>query len=428
MNSTPTWFGHPRGLTILFLTETWEKFSFFGMRALLVYYMTRQLGIGQAQSSYIYGFYAASAYFTPILGGVIADRWLGRRRAVMLGGAIMAAGHFMMAFEGLFFPALVVIAAGNGLFLPNVPSQIEGLYARDDPKRTSGYSVYYVGINLGAFLAPLVCGTIGELFGWHWGFTVAGVGMLAGLGIYASGLRYLAPDTPRSLPVQTASEPESSTGSRTWVLLLAVAFAVVVYRGAYEQAGNTVALWIDTGVERNVGGGHQIPMTWFLSLNPLIVFLLTPVVLAHWAKRAARGAEQSALSKMAIGALALGVAYLLLAAVSTGGAQAAWPWVVLFFLIMTVGEIYILPIGLSLFGQLAPRRLTATVIAAWFMATSVGNLFAGALGSLWSRLTPSTFFVLIAAIAGVAAVMLRALAARQRAATVVGYVAKQDAG
>src|SRR5262249_9347136 len=145
MPTTPTWFGHPRGLTILFLTETWEKFSFFGMRALLVYYMTRQLGIGQAQTSYIYGLYAASAYFTPILGGFGGARWLGRRRAVLLGGAIMAAGHFMMASESLFFPALVVIALGNGLFLPSLPSQIEGLYTRGDPRRTSGYSVYYVG-------------------------------------------------------------------------------------------------------------------------------------------------------------------------------------------------------------------------------------------------------------------------------------------
>ena len=189
------WFGQPRGLTILFLTETWEKFSFFGMRALLIYYMTRHLDIEQAHASYIYGLYGAAVYFTPIIGGMLADRWLGRRRAVMLGGAIMAAGHFMMTSESLFYPALVVIACGNGLFLPSLPSQIEGLYAKDDPRRTSAYSIYYVGINLGAFLAPLICGTLGELFGWHWGFSAAGVGMLLGLLIYWSGSRYLPSQT-----------------------------------------------------------------------------------------------------------------------------------------------------------------------------------------------------------------------------------------
>ena len=151
------WFGQPRGLTILFLTEMWEQFSFFGMRALLVYYMTKQLLIGQGQASLIYGLYTAGVYFTPIVGGAIADRWLGRKRAVVLGGAIMAAGHFMMAFRACFYVALTTIAIGNGLFLPSLPSQIDDLYARDDPRRRWAYNVYYVGINIGAFLAPLVC-------------------------------------------------------------------------------------------------------------------------------------------------------------------------------------------------------------------------------------------------------------------------------
>jgi proton-dependent oligopeptide transporter, POT family len=408
------WFGQPRGLTILFLTETWEKFSFFGMRALLIYYMTRHLDIEQAHASYIYGVYGAAVYFTPIIGGMLADRWLGRRRAVMLGGAIMAVGHFMMTSESLFYPALVVIACGNGLFLPSLPSQIEALYAKDDPRRTSGYSIYYVGINLGAFLAPLVCGTLGERFGWHWGFSAAGVGMILGLFIYRSGLRYLPSQTVAVSRSESARAGATEHGppasaSRTWPLLAAVAVVAVVFRAAYEQAGNTVALWVGTDVDRMIGGGWEIPMTWFLSLNPLVVFLLTPVVVAHWTRRAARGRDQTPLTKMAIGALVVALSYLLLAGVCAQGGNAAWPWAAAFFVILTIGELYILPIGLALFGRLAPGNRTATSIAAWFLALSAGNLLGGAVGSLWSQLTPATFFTIVAAIACVAALMLKLL-------------------
>ncbi len=196
MKEAPPWFGQPRGLTILFLTNMWEQFSYYGMRALLVYYMTKQLMLGQGASSFIYGAYTACAYFTPILGGVIADRLLGKRRAVILGGSIMAAGHFMMTFESLFYPALVTIAFGNGLFLPSLPSQIDHLYAAGDPRRSWAYNLYYLGVNVGGFLAPVACGTIGEIYGWHYGFGVAGIGMLAGLMIYLSGQRYLPASAP----------------------------------------------------------------------------------------------------------------------------------------------------------------------------------------------------------------------------------------
>lgn len=179
--------GQPRGLTVLFLTEIWEKFSFFGMRTLLVYYMTTTLLIEQERASIIYGVYTVAIYLTPIFGGVLADRWLGRRRSVVIGASVMILGHFMMASEALFYPALAVIAIGNGLFLPNLPGQVAGLYKPDDPRRGSAYNIYYMGVNLGAFMAPLVCGAVGEIYGWHWGFALAGVGMAAGLTIYLMG-------------------------------------------------------------------------------------------------------------------------------------------------------------------------------------------------------------------------------------------------
>ena len=285
-----TWFGQPRGLTILFLTEMWEIFSYFGMRALLVYYMTKQLAIAQQNASLIYGAYNAFVYFTPIVGGIISDRWLGRRNSVLLGGSIMALGHFMMAFEPLFFVALATIGIGNGLFLPALPSQISGLYSHDDPRRKTAYNYYYLGVNVGGFLAPLVCGTVGEVFGWHWGFTLAGFGMVSGLVIYVLGGSYLPPEPPRALPAPSPVKQHAhgSGMARRFALLAGICGMVVIFRTAYEQVGNTLPLWIEH-VDRSVGAS-VIPMTWFQSLNPLLV-LLTPLVLLLWRRRADAGAE-----------------------------------------------------------------------------------------------------------------------------------------
>lgn len=402
------WFGQPRGLTILFLTEMWEKFSFYGMRALLVLYITKHLLFTQAQASWVYGIYAAGVYLTPIFGGVIADRWLGRHAAVLIGGAVMAVGHFMMAFEGLFFLALTTIALGNGLYLPSLPSQIDGLYARDDPRRKSAYSVYYVGINLGALLAPIIVGTIGELGGFHWGFSVAGVGMVIGLLIYVAGGRYLPPDLPRvAASASTGSAPSLRP---RFVLLGAIALTIVVFRGAYEQLGNTIPLWADAAVDRSVGGSFTIPVTWFQSLNPLVVFLLTPALVALWTKRAEAGREGSSVGRMALGAAVVALSYALAAAVAhlaqTVDRQASWSWLAAFMVLMTLGELLILPVGLGLFGRLAPDRLRATTIALWFSAGFLGNLFAGWLGTLWTPLSHATFFLVAAAIAAAASLLL----------------------
>jgi len=404
-----TWFGQPRGLTILFLTEMWEQFSYYGMRALLVYYMTKQLLLGQERASFVYASYTGLAYFTPIFGGMIADRWLGKKRAVIIGGSIMAAGHFMMTFEPLFYPALATIAVGNGLFLPSLPSQINDLYRPDDPRRGWAYNVYYVGINIGGFLAPLICGTLGEFYGWHWGFGAAGIGMLAGLIIYVLGGKYL-PQQGRS--VRKVVTPTKSAGSyrSTFVLLFAIGLAVTVFRGAYEQIGNTVALWADVGIDRTTRI-VIIPMTWFQALNPLLVILMTPVLLARWRRAADARRQQSSMCKMATGALIVAAAYLLLAIVASAAepGRAGWAWLVLFFAIFTLGELYILPTGLGLFARLAPVGYGATTVAAWFLAIFSGSLTAGVVGSLWSSTTHARFFVLLAVIAAIAAAILLAL-------------------
>jgi len=405
----PTWFGHPRGLTVLFLTNMWEQFSYYGMRALLVYFMTKELLLAQTQASFIYGAYTAAAYFTPILGGVLADRWLGKRRAIIIGASIMAAGHFMMAFDAFFYVALATIAIGNGLFLPTLPSQVGDLYARTDARRGWAFNVYYVGINIGGFLAPLICGTVGELYGWHYGFGLAGIGMLLGLCIYLAGQRYLPPEAPRTAQAAHAVDDGAprSLGRETVLVLVGIGLAVTVFRAAYEQVGNTVALWADSGVDRTLGD-WSIPMTWFQSLNPLFVMLLTPPLLAYWHRRAAAGVDQAPLRRMACGALIVAGAYLLLATVgwNAGGAATGWIWLVLFFLVLTIGELFILPTGLGLFARLAPRHLGSTTVAAWFLVTFAGSLSAGLVGSLWSRFAPGAFFALLALLAAIAAALL----------------------
>jgi POT family proton-dependent oligopeptide transporter len=399
------WFGHPRGLTVLFLTNMWEQFSYFGMRALLVYFMTKQLLLGQAQASFIYGAYTACAYFTPIVGGMMVDRFLGKRRAIIIGASVMAAGHFMMTFEPLFYAALVTIALGNGLFLPTLPSQVGDLYRRDDPRRGWAYNVYYVGINIGGFLAPLLCGTIGEVYGWHYGFGLAGVGMLAGLLIYLAGQRHLPPEPARQAVAEAGAR--SGFDRQTVLVLVGVGVAVTVFRAAYEQVGNTVALWADTGLDRHAGG-LLIPMTWFQSLNPLFVMLMTPPLLAYWRRRADAGHDQPPARRMAAGALIISAAYLLLAALagSADGRPVAWGWLALFFVAFTFGELFILPTGLGLFARLAPAHRGTTTVGAWFLIIFSGSLSAGLIGSLWSRVGHGVFFTLLAALAAAAAVML----------------------
>jgi proton-dependent oligopeptide transporter, POT family len=409
MSETRAWFGQPRGLTILFLTNMWEQFSYYGMRALLVYYMTKQMLLAQGTASLIYGAYTACAYFTPIVGGVIADRLLGKRRAIILGGSIMAAGHFMMTFEPLFYLALTAIALGNGLFLPSLPSQIDDLYEPGDPRVGWAYNVYYVGVNIGGFLAPLICGTLGELYGWHWGFGAAGIGMLLGLCIYLYGQRFLPPQA-RHPAVERDHAPAARFPRDTLLLLLAIGLCVTLFRGAYEQVGNTVALWADVGVDR-AAGAMTIPMTWFQALNPLLVIVMTPPLLAMWRRRAAGRPERPA-RRMAAGAAIVAGAYLLLAALETAGGRTPWPWLALFFAILTFGELHILPTGLGLFARLAPPSLGATTVAAWYLATFAGSLAAGLVGTLWSRTSHGLFFLLLAALAASAALLLRQLDGR----------------
>jgi POT family proton-dependent oligopeptide transporter len=412
MTIEKTWFGHPRGLTILFLTNMWEQFSYYGMRTILVYYMTKQLLLAQETSSLIYGLYTGCAYFTPLVGGFIADRYLGKKRAIIIGGSVMALGHFMMTSEPLFYAALATIAIGNGLFLPSLPSQIKDLYSPGDPRAGRAYNVYYVGVNIGGVLAMIGCGTLGELYGWHWGFGAAGIGMVTGLVIYLSGQRYLPAQTLQPRVIEPVA-PRAGMARDTLLLLFGLGLAVTLFRSAYEQTGNTVMLWADSGVDKQAGH-FAIPMTWFIAINPLCVMLITPLLLAWWRRREAAGIDTLPTQRMATGALIVGAAYLLLSALSSNAGSAGAPWALfaLFWVVLTLGELFILPTGLGLFARLAPVRFGATTVASWFLATFAGNLCAGLVGTLWTRMNHAMFFALLGGICAMAAVGLRLLDAR----------------
>src|SRR5271165_1602213 len=421
-------FGHPRGLTFLFATEMWERFSYYGMRALLMLYLVKYLllpdhagrviGLAalrngfeslsgplgvQPFASQLYGSYTALVYLTPILGGLLADRVLGQRRTVIVGAVLMAIGHFMMAFEPLLLFALLTLILGNGAFKPNISTQVGGLYAPGDPRRDSAYSIFYVGINVGAFLAPLICGTLGEELGWHYGFAAAGVGMLIALAIYLTGLRDLPMDElHKSEAAHTEHVPLGHDDWKAIAALLILFIPNTLFWATYEQQGNTIALWADSYTDRGINllfWRGDIPVTWFQAFNPFMIFAFTPMIVALWSWQARKGREPSSVMKMAIGCFGVTLANLVLAyaALQSGGGKVSWLWLFAYFVIITAGELYLSPVGLSLVSKVAPARLLSLLMGVWLATSFVGNLISGWLGSFWSTMEKPAFFLMIAA-------------------------------
>jgi POT family proton-dependent oligopeptide transporter len=430
-------FGHPRGLTFLFTTEMWERFSYYGMRSLLVLYMTKYLLLPehagdvrgllpvkaalesvfgpldvQPLSSQIWGFYTGLVYFTPILGGLLADRVLGQRRTVVVGAALMALGHFMMASEQLFLFALLVLVLGNGCFKPNISTQVGGLYPPGDHRRDRAYSIFYVGINVGAFLAPLICGTLGEKVGFHYGFAAAGVGMCIGLCVYLYAFPLLPPDElEKRRAAHTQRLPLTPEQWRAITALLVLFIPNALFWATYEQMGNTTILWIDKNIDRTVdlfGWTAQIPTTWFLAFNPFMIFAFTPFIVTFWKRQAARGSEPSTVTKMALGCFGVVLSNLIkaFAAFQAGSGQASWLWVLGAIAVITIGELYLSPTGLSLVTKVAPARILSMMMGVWLATDFAGGLLAGFLGSFWSQMQPTQFFLMIASIAALAGVLI----------------------
>jgi proton-dependent oligopeptide transporter, POT family len=397
------WLGHPRGLATLYFTEMWERFSYYGMRALLILYMvgsTQQpgLGFGERRAATIYGIYTMAVYLAGIPGGWVADRFLGHYRAVLIGGIIIAAGHFSMAIPGLpfFFLGLGLIVIGTGLLKPNVSSMVGSLYRRDDSRRDAGFSLFYMGINLGAFIAPLICGWLGQKWNWHFGFAAAGVGMIIGLIQYVAGKRYLTP-VPEAFAMSVdaaatatdeAPQQQDATGSRKltstdWARIGAIGlltlFALLFWAG-FEQAGSSLTLFADRATRLTVFN-WSYPSSWFQSVEPLFVILFSPFFAWLWLKLAASRKEPSSPAKFTLGLFFLSLSFLLVVPAArlfeSSNGRVSPMWLVGLYFLQMVGELCLSPVGLSMVTKLAPAHLVGLMMGVWFFATAMGNYVAG---------------------------------------------------
>jgi proton-dependent oligopeptide transporter, POT family len=462
-DSTPVddraFFGHPRGLSTLFFTEMWERFSYYGMRALLILFMTAApaaggLGFDTATAGAVYGLYTSMVYLLTLPGGWLADRWLGQRRAVLYGGMLIASGHFSMAVPALstFYLGLVLIVIGTGLLKGNIAVLVGKLYAPSDNRRDAGFSIYYMGINLGAFLAPLVCGYLGQRVNWHLGFAAAGIGMVLGLVQYVLGDKYLGNAGASSA---TTGTPEASAGRRQaigWsigalivVALVGIAVATgavnlsaariaewvgwsllagtVVFFGwlyldrswtpqergrlyvvgvfflcaaifwsVFEQAGSTLNLFADRSTH-NVVFGWSFPSSWYQSLNALFIIIFAPVFAWLWITLGRR--EPASPTKFSFGLIGVGIGFLVLvpAALAAGnGGQVSPMWLTVTYLIHTWAELSLSPVGLSSMTKLAPVRIAGLMMGVWYLGSSVGNYIAGQLAGFYEQMPLAGLF------------------------------------
>jgi POT family proton-dependent oligopeptide transporter len=430
-----TLLGHPLGLSVLFGTEMWERFSYYGMRAILILYLTNFLllqpvaanVIGhnaikalfesftgplnvQQFSSMIYGTYTAFVYLTPFFGGIISDRWLGQRYTVIIGAITMAVAEFTLMVPELFFLGLLLLILGNGFFKPNISTQVGSLYPPNDSRIDRAYSIFYVGINVGAFFSPLIAGTLGEEIGYRWGFCAAGVGMVIGFFIYLIGMRTLPPDRVARLKAHTeAKKPMTARDWKAVFALILLCIPTTFFWATYEQQGNTIALWAQDFTDRRLIPGiidWQIPVTWFQAFNPFLIVILTPLIVTLWARQSAKGTEPSTVTKMALGLFLLAGSYVIMAGaayVSPSG-HASWLWLLAFFAAITLGELYLSPIGLALVARVAPAQILSMMMGLWLMTSFTGNLIQGYIGTYFSLMDKVHFFLLCAGIGAAAGV------------------------
>jgi POT family proton-dependent oligopeptide transporter len=467
--------GHPRGLTTLFFTEMWERFSFYGMKALLLLYMTKSLAEGglafeQKYAALIFGTYASSVYWTPLIGGWLADKIFGARRAVLIGGIIIACGHFSMAFRSMtnFYAGLILIALGTGLLKPNISGMVGELYAEGDKRRDAGFSIFYMGINMGAFFAPIICGYLGQKIDWHYGFAAAGVGMVLGLLQYVFsgdrlrnvGLKPVKKDLPDIAQVKTIEEgvdyvtmilalggclifvfcerrffggPAISalfpgvigffagylSGTvrhlrgeelmRVAVIFILFTFASIFWM-SFEQAGSSLTLFADR-LTRLTILGWEFPSSWFQLVQPGCIWLLAPVFAFIWMKLGQR--EPSSPAKFAFGLFFAGTAFALVAFASTltGHGKLSPFWLIGVYLLQTIGELCLSPVGLSTTTKLSPARMVGLMMGVWFLSISIGDFVGGLSAGLFSEAEGALFrlFGVVALITFVAAILLAVL-------------------
>ena len=440
-------FGHPRGLGYLVFAEAWERFSYYGMLSLLALYMSQQLflpGHIQAIAGFaafrgaleavfgpktpvalallITGLYSGGVYVTPIAGGFLADRVLGRTRTVVLGALLMALGHFLMAFEVLFLPALACLLIGVGCFKGNIASQVGELYAIDDPRRADAFQIFLLGINVAVIVSPLICGTLGQKVAWHWGFGAAGVGMLIGLVVYLSGRRWLPPDAPRRPRPDRGAAPATRTrltaDELKTVGILVLLLPVLAVAGVgNQQIFGAYIVWGDANYNL-VLLGQTMPATWLLSMDAIISAATIVATVAFWRWWAVRRREPAEITKLAIGALIAAFAPLALTFASAQealtGQKVGLAWGLAFHFINDIGYANIFPIGLALYSRAAPKSITGMIIGVYYLNLFGGNTLAGWLGGLLEPLGAAKFWTLHAALVFAGALALFAAAAAFR--------------
>jgi proton-dependent oligopeptide transporter, POT family len=425
----PDFLGHPRGLWYLAFTEAWERFSYYGMQSLLVLYMVKYLLLpgriehvaafdsfrklyggldGQALASAIFGTYAATVYLTPIFGGFLADRLLGRRRTVLLGALTMAAGHFLMAFEPAFLFALLCLVIGVGMFKGNIASQVGSLYEPEDLRRADAFQIFYLGINAGVILSPLIVGTLGEVYGWHYGFAAAGVGMLLAIAIYLRGQKYLrtTDNDPRVIasasPARTA--PKAKLTGRDWRAVIALIILIPVLAVAIvpnNQIFNAYLVWGDQQFDL-VFMGKKLPTTWLVTLDAIVSVSFLAIVALFYRWYSKRHREPDEITKIIIGSgfsIAGAMCLVTAAATQSAGQKIGLFWPVAFHFLNSIAFAHLLPVSLALFARLAPKAINATIIGLYYLAFFAANSLVGWIGGFYETMPTTTFWLLHAACA-----------------------------
>lgn len=390
-------FGHPVGLYVLFFTEMWERFSYYGMRAILVLYLVEQssgdnagLGWEKGDALALYGWYTMMVYVMSIPGGYIADKFLGQKKSVLIGGILLLIGHSVLAVEQMwaFYSGLTFIVLGVGMLKPNISTMVGGLYKEGDIRRDKGFTIFYIGINLGAFLSSIIVGYVGEVYGWHYGFGLAGIGMALGIIQYVLGQKYLA-DVGNYLGAtkedkEIMDKPLTKIEKDRVVVLLISFVLVILFWGAFEQAGGLMNIYTMQKTDRMLGG-WQVPASWFQSMNALFIIFFGTSIAAFWANRKLEGKVSSSLFKMTIGLIIMGLGFFFMSAASAqyeSTGSSAMYWLVLAYLFHTIGELSLSPVVLSFITKLSPLKYGSIMMGVYFAMTGFGSKLAGLLGEL----------------------------------------------
>ncbi|MBM5570907.1 MULTISPECIES: peptide MFS transporter [Deefgea] len=406
----PATSAHPKGLYLLFATEMWERFSYYGNRALLALFMISALAFDKQFTSALYGQYTGLVFLTPLIGGFIADRYWGNSRSILVGGLLMAAGQFMLFFAGsfytnlslalpFFYSGLGLICIGNGFFKPNISIMVGQLYEPNDTRKDAAYTIFYMGINLGSFAAPLICGTLGDTGNpadFRWGFLAAGSGMLMSLLVFQSFKnKYLRSPAgellglpPKRLTAIEKAQVDTSLSTvdlQRMAVIGVLSFFVIFFWSAFEQAGVSLTFFARESTDRMIMG-FEVPASWFQSLNPVFVLIFAPMMARLWMSLSAKGKEPASPTKMAWGLILLGLGYVVIALGVDGiedGMKVSMLWLITMYWLHTMGELCLSPIGLSLVNKLAPARLASLLMAVWFLANAAANWFAGILAGFY---------------------------------------------